>query len=317
MDESARVDVLAVDLGRGGLSARRVVSEGGEEVSRARSDAPRIRAGERIEVEDLVGVASPLLETGPPDACVFSVADLATTVDAPALLARAGTIVGSGKAVVVDGAVATLVGALGEVAPGVVLDMGVGVSVLATDVDQTWARLDGWGPILGDRGSAAWLGRAGLSAALLHRDGIPGGSRMLLDAGRRAFGDERGWSALITEHGPGLLADFAPVVGDLADRDRVAADICRLAGEHLADTLVAGRAAVPDAPVTATGGLLLVDAVKAAFASALGRRYVVLVPALGGSLDGATTLALHLAGGGRLPHRPGAVHVWGRSTLVA
>ncbi len=238
--------------------------------------------------------------------------------------------------VVVDGAVATLAGALDEVAPGVVLDMGVGVQALATDFDRTWRRIDGWGPLLGGRGSAAWLGSEGLAAGLRYRDGVPGGSAALLDAGRRAFGDEHTWGDLLLAHTPGaVLADFAPVVGEVAPTDPIAEGICRLAGEHLADTIcaeavllagglgaseapsavVVGSAALPGAPITATGGLLLIDAVKVSFAAALGKRCRFLVPALGDSLAGARRLAEHLAAGGRLPHHPPYVVVEGRSAL--
>ncbi|WP_226343730.1 BadF/BadG/BcrA/BcrD ATPase family protein [Agilicoccus flavus] len=322
MDTPETLELLAVDLGRAGLSARRVTLRRADEFGLAVDPdgtvaAPRLRAGRPVDVEALTDLVAPLAEAGPVDACVWSVADLTATLDAPALLARAAALSGTERTVVVDGSVATLVGAVAEVGPGVVLDMGVGVVALATDFDQTWRRLDGWGSLLGDRGSAAWVGRQGLAAGLLHRDGVPGGSAALLDAGRRSFGDERGWATLAAEHGPGLLADFAPVVGDVASRDDVARDICRLAGEHLADTLCAGAAALPGAPLSATGGLLLVEAVKVAFASALGKRHVFLVPALGSPLDGATILARHLATGHDLTHRPGALHVWGAASLPA
>lgn len=306
-------DLLVVDVSSRGVRARRT---GG--VADGRVDAPRLRTADGLSVAELLAAVAPLLQdtSAHPAAVVWAVAGLPSALDAPGLLAAAAVLARSPHHVVVDGAVATLAGALDEVAPGVVLDMGVGVQALATDFDRTWRRIDGWGPLLGGRGSAAWLGSEGLAAGLRYRDGVPGGSAALLDAGRRAFGDEHTWGDLLLAHTPGaVLADFAPVVGEVAPTDPIAEGICRLAGEHLADTICAGSAALPGAPITATGGLLLIDAVKVSFAAALGKRCRFLVPALGDSLAGARRLAEHLAAGGRLPHHPPYVVVEGRSAL--
>lgn len=313
MNETALGDVLVVEVGRRGLRGRRTGVE-----PQARVDAHSLTTG-RAEVSDLVDAVGPLLEAcaAPPRVIVWSVGAAARLIDAPALLSQTQARAGAGAALVVDSGIATLVGALGEVTPGVALDMNEGVVTLATDFDQVWARIDGWGPILGDRGSAAWLGAQGLSAGLRHRDGVPGGSETLLDAGRRAFGDERTWEDLLATHpSQAVLADFAPVVGDLAQRDAVAEAICRLAGEHLADALCAGAQLLPGRPLTATGGLLLIDAVKVAFAAALGKRHIILMPALGDALVGARTIAEHVAAGGRLPHRPPYVFVEGQAALT-
>ncbi len=306
-------DLLVVDLSSRGLRARRT---GGR--ADGRVDAPRLLIADGLAIGDLLAAVAPLLQSDAPDpaAIVWSVAGLPSALDAAALLSGASALTRSSHHVVVDGGVATLAGALDEVAPGVVLDMGVGVHALATDFDRTWRRIDGWGPLLGGRGSAAWLGSEGLAAGLRYRDGVPGGSAALLDAGRRAFGDEHTWADLLLAHTPGaVLADFAPVVGEVAASDPIAEGICRLAGEHLADTICAGSTLLPQAPITATGGLLLIDAVKVSFASALGKRCRFLVPALGDSLAGARRLAEHLAAGGRLPHHPPYVAVEGRSAL--
>ncbi|MDO5711717.1 MAG: hypothetical protein Q4P32_08290 [Micrococcales bacterium] len=308
-----RVDVLVVDLTDRGLRARRT-GAGAE----GRIDAPGLRGAAGLTVDDLLAAMSPLLSPrfGAPEAIVWSVADLPRGLDARDLLAQARSVLSAPYQVVVDGAVATLAGALDAVVAGVVLDMGIGVHALATDFDQVWRRIDGWGPLLGGRGSAAWLGSQGLAAGLRHCDGVPGGSAALLDAGRLVFGDERGWCELALAPSPeSAFADFAPVVGEVARRDGVAAGICRLAGEHLADTICAASQVLVGAPITATGGLLLIDAVKVSFASALGRRCRFLVPALGDSLAGAHRIAEHLAAGGRLPHHPPYVIAEGQCAL--
>ncbi|WP_168583186.1 BadF/BadG/BcrA/BcrD ATPase family protein [Gephyromycinifex aptenodytis] len=310
MKNVAPLDVFVVDVGHLGLRARRYRRE---EVLRV--DAPSLAPG--AGAADLVSAVAPLLpETDPPPVvCVWAIRE-GSQIAAPELLSRSQAHSRAPAAVVVDGAVATLVGALGEVAAGVVLELGTGVSALATDFDQVWHRIDGWGPILGDRGSAAWLGAQGLAAGLRHRDGVPGGSAALLDAGRRAFGDERTWTELLERlPAAALLADFAPVVGEIARRDPVAEAICRLAGEHLADAMCAGAKLLPGKPLTATGALLLIDAVKVSFAAALGKRRIILLPALGDSLAGAQILATHVAGGGAVRHSPPFIHVEGQAAL--
>lgn len=56
-----------------------------------------------------------------------------------------------------------LLGALGE-RPGVLLLSGTGSIVVGRDTAGRWARAGGFGPLLGDEGSAFWLGREWLRA---------------------------------------------------------------------------------------------------------------------------------------------------------
>ncbi len=67
---------------------------------------------------------------------------------------------------VVSDAVASLVGALGGLRPGAVVAAGTGAVAFGSDFADTWTKVDGWGHVLGDRGSAAWVGLEGLRAAL-------------------------------------------------------------------------------------------------------------------------------------------------------
>ena len=84
-----------------------------------------------------------------------------------------------------DGVIAHA-GALGG-EPGVVLIAGTGVVALAIGADGGLRTADGWGPWLGDEGGGAWIGAAGLRAALRAHDGR-GPSTTLLDAARARFG---------------------------------------------------------------------------------------------------------------------------------
>lgn len=323
MDDNGDLDVpahdlLVVDVSRRGLRARRTGSQ-----PEARIDPPRrSRASAQVvvEIEHLASAVAPLVEVvdRPADQVVVSIPEVARTLDAAELRARLAQVTNA-HVVVCDALVTTLFGALGHVGAGTVLDLGAGVSALATDTVRVWHRIDGWGPILGDRGSAAWIGAQGLAAGLRARDGVPGGSGELLASGRHAFGDEMLWPALLEEnHAVDVLADFAPVVGELATRgDEVAFAIITLGAEHLADALLAGQAVVPEGPIAATGELLLVDAVKVAFASAVGKRLKFLTPAMGDSLTGALHLGRHLATGGALPHRPPFVYTSGQSAIAS
>ncbi|MBT2382484.1 ATPase, partial [Streptomyces sp. ISL-11] len=69
-------------------------------------------------------------------------------------------------------AVTAYVGALGQ-RPGAVVAAGTGMIALGTDLTPGggWRRADGWGHLLGDCGSGAWIGRAGLEAAMRAHDG--------------------------------------------------------------------------------------------------------------------------------------------------
>jgi N-acetylglucosamine kinase-like BadF-type ATPase len=66
---------------------------------------------------------------------------------------------------VTSDAVTAHAGALGG-RTGVVLAIGTGAVAIGIGDDGTYARVDGWGPWLGDEGSGAWIGAAGLRAAL-------------------------------------------------------------------------------------------------------------------------------------------------------
>ncbi|MEV4435032.1 BadF/BadG/BcrA/BcrD ATPase family protein [Streptomyces sp. NPDC049585] len=159
-------------------------------------------------------------------------------------------------------AVTAYAGALGQ-RPGVVVAAGTGLIALGTDLrpGAGWRRADGWGHLLGDCGSGAWIGRAGLEAAMRALDGRDGGSAALLQRAEALFGPVCGLPALLypRQDRPAVLASFAPEVARCAGTDAIAAGILRAAAGHIA---VAAAAACPppDGPpareVALTGGLL-------------------------------------------------------------
>jgi N-acetylglucosamine kinase-like BadF-type ATPase len=73
---------------------------------------------------------------------------------------------------ILSDAQAALLGALGG-APGILILAGTGSIVVGRDARGRWARAGGLGPLLGDEGSAFWIGRAWLRATTRGEDFLP------------------------------------------------------------------------------------------------------------------------------------------------
>lgn len=307
---SGRRDVLAVTIGPGGVRARRTGRGDAADSFVEMPDAP-VAPGDAAAGVRLVAAVADLTRRaeGSPEAAVWAVPEEWYGAPAAQLLEAARAQVSGGatapRVVVVAHEFATHVGAFGAVRAGTCLEVGASAAALATDAGRLWHRLDGWGPLLGSRGSGAWIGAQGVAAGLRWRDGVPDGSEALLAAGRQAFGDESTWPTLLAGADSAVaLTSFAPRVAEAAHEDEIARAILRHAGEALADTLLAGRRLLPEAPIVAVGGLLYLHELRVALAAALGRRQAFLVPGLGGALEGARLVGEHLLGGGGLPHHP-------------
>lgn len=303
---------MGVDVGGSGL--RLVVSRDG--VTGATRTAPGVRvAGAGIDLAALTTDAVGLLASegvDRPDAVCWSMRGLLHLSDPADVLAAVGRGLRAARTAVVSDAVASLVGALGEVTPGAVVAAGTGAVALGSDFAEVWTRVDGWGHVLGDRGSAAWVGLEGLRAALRHRDGVPGGSPGLLDDAETLLGPVDDWPRRVMtgEDAPEALASIAPLVSAAAQHgDAVAARVCTAAGEALADSLLAASAGLPEPRLVGTGGLLSASPVRSAFDAALAVSGVAVTDAAGGALDGALHLAGVLVRTGALPRHPLYVHV--------
>ncbi|WP_435244793.1 N-acetylglucosamine kinase [Streptomyces sioyaensis] len=218
----------------------------------------------------------------------------------PAALA---TAFGARHCALAADAVTAYAGALGQ-RPGVVIAAGTGLIALGTDPTAAggWRRADGWGHLLGDCGGGAWIGRAGLEAALREYDGRPGGSAALLARAEAVFGLARALpGALYPRPGrPAVLASFAPeVAGCATGGDTVALGILRAAAGHLADAAAAACPPAADSVVACTGGLFglgepLLAPLREALAERLPRARRTV--AAGSPLDGALAIAAALAG---------------------
>ncbi|MFB4426369.1 N-acetylglucosamine kinase [Streptomyces sp. QL37] len=283
-----------------------------------RTGADGIDAGHLLD--QLLPAARRLLEEAGPGAAVtaaaIGAAGMATLGDQlrarlPAALADA---LGVRRLALAADAVTAYAGALGQ-RPGAVVAGGTGMIALGTDL-TSWHRADGWGHLLGDSGGGAWIGRAGLDAAMRAHDGRRGGSRALLARAETVFGPVTGLPGLLyprTDR-PALLASFAPEVGACALDDDVAAGILRGAAAHIAE---AAAAVCPRTAgeVALTGGLFrmgepLLGPVREELAQQVPLARVV--PADGDPLRGALEIARALAGPGlRLPTHPSLLSVPG------
>ncbi|GFE12644.1 hypothetical protein Sgleb_06910 [Streptomyces glebosus] len=200
-------------------------------------------------------------------------------------------------------AVTAYAGALGQ-RPGAVVAAGTGMIALGTDLtpEGGWRRADGWGHLLGDCGGGAWIGRAGLEAALRAYDGRPGGSAALLARAEAVFGPVAGLPGALYPRPdrPAVLASFAPEVARCATGDDpVALGILRAAAGHIADAAAAVCPPGTGSAVACTGGLFgMGEPLLAPLRTALAERLpqARTAAAAGSPLDGALTLAAALAG---------------------
>ncbi|MCP9963711.1 ATPase [Streptomyces somaliensis] len=212
-------------------------------------------------------------------------------------------------------AVTAYAGALGR-APGTVVAAGTGLVALGTDLVR-WRRADGWGHLLGDCGGGAWIGRAGLEAALRAHDGRRGGSPALLARAEALFGPVEGLPARLYPRPDraAVLASFAPEVARHAADDPVAADVLARAARHIAEAAAAAHPAGGAGRVALTGGLFRIgEPLLVPPAGELARRLPGARPvaAAGDPLSGALAIAASLAvGAPALPREPGLLDTYG------
>ncbi|MEU1177989.1 BadF/BadG/BcrA/BcrD ATPase family protein [Streptomyces sp. NPDC005820] len=300
---------LAVDSGGSGL--RVAVGIVGADTLAERSSSIPVRTGERgIDPAHLMDQLVPMVralraETGiaRPTTAVVGAAGLASLGDGlraelPAALTRA---FGVRTTALAADAVTAYTGALGARA-GAVVAAGTGLIAVGTDLTG-WRRADGWGHLLGDCGGGAWIGRAGLEAALRAHDGRPGGSARLLARAEERFGPMPGLPGLLYPRPDraAVLASFAPEVAGCAEHDPVASGILRAAARHLAESAAAVCPTDGEPPFAVTGGLLRLGApLLVPLAEEVAERlpHARRVEAEGDPLRGAVRIAADLADGG-------------------
>jgi glucosamine kinase len=152
--------------------------------------------------------------------------------------------------------------AFGE-GPGILLISGTGSAAFGRAPNGAAARCGGWGPVFGDEGSGAWVGRRALSVVAAAADGRePETALMGAVLTAAQVNDPQELVAWAAQASPGQFATLAPVVSSVAEAGDLRANaILSLAVEELvlhvralARTLFGDeRAAIP---VAFTGGML-------------------------------------------------------------
>ena len=247
---------------------------GGRRVEGAGAPGLAAPGGVRAAEAAILALASQLTsQFGSAKELIVGAAGALTAPEAARALAEALlTALRAERVAVTSDAVTAHAGAL-DGKPGVVLIAGTGVVALAISADGVLRTADGWGPWLGDEGGGAWIGTAGLRAALRALDGR-GPSTALIDAAGARFGPPKTWPPQLTD--AAAFASFAPDVL-AAEDDAVALAIVSAAAESLAAT---ARAA-GDGPVALVGGLAGFKAL---------RERIDFVDPVGDALDGALRL---------------------------
>ncbi|GGM54218.1 N-acetylglucosamine kinase [Dactylosporangium sucinum] len=136
---------------------------------------------------------------------------------------------------------------------GLLLLSGTGAAAVAFRDGRLLARCDGYGWLLGDDGSAVWLGREAVRVVLRAVDGRGAPTTLtapVLAALRAAPGDASAVIAAVLRAAyrepPAALGRLAPLVGAAAtDRDPVASAIVQEAADRLLESLDAASRHVP------------------------------------------------------------------------
>jgi len=170
-------------------------------------------------------------------------------------------------------------------APGVVVIAGTG-SMASGWNGESSARAGGHGFLLGDEGSAYWIGRAAVRAALRFQDHM-GGSEPIHRIVIQAAG--QGLDALVGDicthpaerH---RLTVLAPVVTALAAEDPEARKIALRAARHLADLAEALRRRLGPLPVAGAGGVFRAPVIWDRFAELTGAVRPAACAAVGAAL---------------------------------
>jgi glucosamine kinase len=259
--------VVGVD-GGGSRTRARVADEQGQEIGHAEGPASAVRPGASDGSADVIAavVREALSAAGHADVrprvlCV-GVAGVGRETERVALTQALEARALADQTVVLADFQIALDDAFGS-GPGVLLIAGTGSVAFGRSPTGEIARCGGWGPVIGDEGSAAWLGRRALSVVTSASDGREPDTA--LTGAMLTATDVPDVASLIpwaADASASKLATLAPVVFTVADTGDLRANaLVTLACEELMlhirslsrRVFVDERAAVP---VARAGGLL-------------------------------------------------------------
>ena len=170
-------------------------------------------------------------------------------------------------------------------APGVVVIAGTGSAALGWDGER-FAQAGGHGFLLGDEGSAYWIGREAVRSALRF-DERAGGSELIHRTVTQIAGASL--DALVSDVNARpaervRLTALAPAVTAIAARDPEAGRIVRCAAEHLAALAESVRHRLGPLPVAGAGGVLGAPAIWSRFTELTGATRPLAPAAVGAAL---------------------------------
>jgi len=281
---------LGVDCG--GSGTRAVLLVGGEEAQRS-EHAPmnallqvdlveRLAAIVEHSPAHLVGVGLPGVRTAGAAAGLGRA--LARRIDAPAYVfsdvesAHRGAFLGD---------------------PGIVVLAGTGSAALGDDGRGTRASAGGHGFLLGDDGSAYWIGRTALRAALAASEGTGPPTNLGAEIEQRTGHSPESLVAMVHRR-PGereWLAMLAPVVD--ASTDELAMSILAEAGRRLARLALTLRRQLGELPVACVGGVFRSPAVRCSFTAHCDNIPALADPAIGAAVAARLALEARGAAGAR------------------
>src|SRR5216683_6738037 len=143
---------------------------------------------------------------------------------------------------------------------GVVLISGTGSIAYGRDDQGAEARCGGWGYLIGDEGSAVWLGLEGLRAAAHHADGRGAGTaitaHILRELGVQSFMEVIPQLYGRPHPAPAVLAAVRAVGRAAAESDAIAVSIVQRGAHALARaaSVVAAELRLGDGPIYLAGG---------------------------------------------------------------
>jgi glucosamine kinase len=182
--------------------------------------------------------------------------------------------------------------------PGIIVIAGTGSAAVGWDGSRR-VQAGGHGFLLGDEGSAYWIGRCAVRAALRWADGMGGSAaihRTVLEAAEIPL-DELIVKINTHPSERAVVSVLAPLITDLAAADPEARRITERAADHLAAIAAAvqrrlGPAGSPGPlPVAGTGGVFRSPLIWERFAVQTGAVRPQASPAVGAALLAAATLS--------------------------